>query len=132
MRFSRNDAINLVLNTILTNDIGDVDVYASNNSFTTDVELIDNDSPSNPYAESWVFFYDDNPFASWYHSSRVIFVSAIEGAYTTSNVDIYPKWLSSDYEEISLVDRPDPVAMDRTAFVSDPQKVESYYNYAIA
>ncbi len=51
-QFSRNDAIDLVLNTILTDDIGMVDVYASNNSFTADVELIDNGSSSNPYTES--------------------------------------------------------------------------------
>lgn len=63
-QFSRNDAIDLVLNTLLANDIGEVDVYASNNSFTTDVELIDNDSPSNPNSESWVFFSDDKPFTS--------------------------------------------------------------------
>ena len=130
-QFSRNDAIDLVLNTILTDDIGEVDVYASYNSIATDVELIDNDSPSNPYLESWVFFSDDNPFASWYHSSRIIYVSTTDGSYTISNVEIYPKELSSDYEEISMADRPDPVAMDGTAFVPDPQKVESNYNYAL-
>jgi len=40
-QFSRDDAIDLVLNTILADDIGNVDVYSSYNSFTTDVELID-------------------------------------------------------------------------------------------
>ena len=130
-QFSRNDAINLVLNTILADDIGDIDVYASNSSFTTNVELIDNNSSANPYSDAWVFFSDDNPFASWYHSSRVIYVSAIDGVYTIYNVEIYPKGLSSDYEEISYANRPDPIAMDGTAFVPDPQKVESNYNYAL-
>jgi len=51
-QFSRNDAIDLVLNTILADDIGGVDVYASSNSFTTDIELIDNVSPTNPYSEA--------------------------------------------------------------------------------
>ena len=127
-QFSRNDAIDLVLNTILADDVGEVDVYASYNSFTTNVELIDNDSESNPYTESWVFFSDDNPFASWYHSSRIIYVSTTDGSYTISNVEIYPKGLSSAYEKISLADRPDPIAMDGTAFVPDPQKVESNYH----
>lgn len=130
-QFSRNDAIDLVLNTILADDIGYVDVYASYNSFTTDVELIDNDSNSNPYTESWVFFSDDNPFASWYHSSRIIYVSSTDGSYTISNVEIYPKGLQTDYEETSLAEHPDPVAMDGTAFMPDPLKVESNYNYAL-
>ena len=129
-QFSRNDAIDLVLNTILTDNIGDVDVYASNNSFTTDVELIDNDSESNPYTSSWVFFSDDNPFASWYHESRVVFVSSSNGDYSIENVSIYPKYLSIDYEEVSIADRPEPISMDGTPFVPDPQKVESNYNYA--
>ena len=124
-QFSRNDAIDLVLNTILTDDIGDVDVYASYNSISTDVELIDNDSESNPYAESWVFFIDDSPFASWYHGCRLVFVSSSNGDYSIENVSIYPKQLSTDYEEVSLADRPDPIVMDGTAFVPDPQKVES-------
>ncbi len=75
-----------------------------------------------------MFFSDDNPFASWYHSSRVIYVSKADGSYTILDVEIYPKGLQTDYEEISLADRPDPVTMDRTAFVPDPQKVESNYN----
>ena len=126
-QFSRNDAIDLVLNTVLTDDIGNVDVYSSYNNFTTDVELIDNDSPVNPYTESWVFFSDDNPFASWYHGSRIIYVSTTDGSYTISNVEIYPKGLQTDYEEISFVARPDPIFMDGTPFVPDPQKVESNY-----
>ena len=71
-QFSRNDAQNLVLNTILVNDVDDVDVYASDNSVAVNVKLIDSDSIINPYATSWVFFVDDNPFASWYHASRII------------------------------------------------------------
>ena len=130
-QFTRDDVTNLVLNTLLADDIGIVDVYSSYNSLTTDVELIDNDSPANPFSESWVFFSNDNPFASWYHGSRIIFVSTVDGAYTVSNVEIYPKSLSSDYEEISTAERPDHIAMDGTSFVPDPQKVESNYNYAL-
>jgi hypothetical protein len=127
-QFTRNDAIDLIINTVLTDDIGNIDVYASYNSQTTSVELIDNDVSSNPYLESWIFFSDDSPFASWYHGSRVIFVSATDGSYTVSDVEIYPKELQSDYEEISTANRPDPFAMDGTAYVPDPQKVESNYN----
>ncbi len=71
-QFSRNDALDLVLNTILADDVGTIDVYATIDSKSTSIDLIDNTSIANPYAESWVFFSDDNPFASWYHGSLSI------------------------------------------------------------
>jgi hypothetical protein len=58
-------------------------------------------------------------------------VSSSNGDYSIENVSIYPKHLSIDYEEVSLADRPDPIAMDGTQFVPDPQKVESNYNYGL-
>jgi hypothetical protein len=108
-QFSRNDAINLVLNTVLTNDVGTVDVYTAHNSIATDLELVDTNLITNPYSESWVFFSDDNPFAGWYHDCRVIFVNSANGSYTISNVGIYPKYLASEWDEISMVTRPEPL-----------------------
>jgi len=130
-QFSRTEAIDLVLNSILSDDVGNIDVYCSFNSQTTTVDLIDNDSEPNPYTESWVFFSDDSPYASWYHGSRVIFVNTADGSYTINDVEIYPKGLSSEYEEISTAIRPDPIAMDGVPFVPNPEKVESNYNYAL-
>ncbi len=130
-QFTRQQAINLVLNNILTGDIENVDAYCAYNSNTGDVEMIDDVIVNNPYSESWVFFVNDNPFASWYHQSRYIFVNTFDGAYTIANGEIYPKSWKTDYEEVSLAERPDPIAMDGTAFVPDPQKVESNYNFAL-
>ncbi|MBM3435581.1 MAG: hypothetical protein FJY07_05105, partial [Bacteroidetes bacterium] len=130
-QFTRQQAIDLILNNTLLDDIESIDVYCANNSNTGDVEMIDNVIVENPNAESWVFFVDDNPFASWYHQARYIFVFTVDGAYTIANGEIYPKSWKTDYEEISSADRPDPVAIDGTAFVPDPQKVESNYNYAL-
>ncbi|MBL7105922.1 MAG: hypothetical protein ISS18_16475, partial [Bacteroidales bacterium] len=130
-QFSRQQANDLVLNDVLSDDVGKIDVFSSFNSVTASVDLIDNDNVTNPYAEAWVFFSDDSPFASWYHGSRVIFVSTINGDYTINDLQIYPKGLSSDYEEISSADRPDPVVMDGTSFQPDPEKVLSNYNYAL-
>ncbi|MBC8485377.1 MAG: hypothetical protein H8D45_04980 [Bacteroidetes bacterium] len=115
----------------LADDIEKADVFSSYDSHSIDVELIDNEIVTNPYSESWIFFSDDSPFASWYHSSRLIFVDAQNGNYSISYVEIFPKNFKSDYEEISLADRPDPLAMESTAFVPDPEKVVSNYNYAL-
>ncbi len=128
---SRNDANNLVLNTLLTNDLGTVDVYASHSSITTDLELVDTNLVTNPYAESWIFFSDDNPFAGWHHDCRVIFVNSANGSYTISSVGIYPKYLSSDYDEISMVTRPEPVEIGGIGFTPDETKDQSENNYAL-
>ncbi|MEZ5197821.1 MAG: right-handed parallel beta-helix repeat-containing protein [Bacteroidales bacterium] len=130
-QFTRQQAIDLILNDVLSDELDNIDVYASFNSFSGDAALIDNDNATNPYAESWVFYVNDSPFASWYHPCRYIFVNTSNGNYSTVDKEIYPQYLSTDFEEISSANRPDPIVMDGTAFVPDPQKVESNYNYAL-
>ncbi len=100
-QFTRTQANNLILNTIVDEDLDKVDVYSSYVSQSLDEELIDNVTLSNPYADSWIFFINDNPFASWYHSCRLVYVNTVDGSYTVNDVEIYPKGLSADYEEIS-------------------------------
>ncbi|MCF8369039.1 MAG: hypothetical protein K9G76_08335 [Bacteroidales bacterium] len=130
-QFTRQQAIDLILNDVLSDDLNKIDIYASFNSFTDDVELIDNDNATNPNADSWVFYVNDSPFAAWYHPCRYIFVSTSNGDYTTVSKEIYPKYLSTDYEVISTANRPDPIPMEGTAFIPTPEKVESSYNYAL-
>lgn len=127
-QFSRQQAIDLVMSTIVNDDSDKVDVFSKIESETASVFLIDNEETVNTYSESWVFFINDNPFASWYHDSRVVFISADNGDYSIEVVSIYPKNLNSSFEEISSADRPEPIAMDGSAFIPDPQKVESNYN----
>jgi hypothetical protein len=78
-QFTRNNSIDLVLNTILAEDTVQVDVFASFDSLADDVILIDDSVVVNPYSVSWVFFVDDNPFEGWYHKSRVIFFKTLTG-----------------------------------------------------
>ena len=130
-QFSRQQAIDLVISEIVNDVSNKVDVFSKIESETASVFLIDNEEKTNVYNESWVFFIDDNPFASWYHSSRIVFISTSNGDYLIENVSIYPKNLYTDFEEILSVNRPDPVEMAGTAFVSDPEKVSSNYNYAL-
>lgn len=130
-QFTRQQATDLVLTDILSDDVGNIDIFSSLNSVATSVVLIDNDNITNPYPDSWVFFSDDSPFASWYHSSRVIFVSSVNGDYSIRNVEIYPRGLQTDYEDVSNADRPEPIVMDGMPYSPDPSKVLSNYNFAL-
>lgn len=130
-QFTRQQATDLVMNDIVNDDSEIVDVFSKINSETASVFLIDNEELTNTYSESWVFFIDESPFASWYHDSRFVFVSADDGDYSIETVSIYPKNLNTDYELTSSADRPDTIAMDGTPFDPDPQKVASNYNFAL-
>jgi hypothetical protein len=100
-QFSKSDATNLVLNTILVNDIGGVDVYVSKSSGNGNITLIDGEIITSTYTNNWIFFVNDDPWASWYHDCRYIFVNSTNGNYTIINKTIYPQGLSSEYDLIS-------------------------------
>jgi tetratricopeptide (TPR) repeat protein len=102
-QLSRQDATDIVLNSILTEEFGTVNVSVSNTSLTGTVFLIDNDSISCPYPGNWVFFVDDHPHCGWYHNCRYIFVNDQTGNYSIVNKEIFPKELSTEYELISGV-----------------------------
>ena len=108
-QFSRNQAIDLVLNTILSGETGTVNVYASYNVIL-DSEQIDKDdyisSLTCPYPSNWVFFVDDVPTAKWIHPCRYIFVNSSNGDYQVLNEQMYPVGLSTDYELISHIPVP--------------------------
>lgn len=118
-QFSRQQAIDLVMNDIVNDDSERVDIFSKIDSETASVFLIDNEEKTNAYTDSWVFFIDDNPFASWYHDTRLVFVSTDNGDYSIETVGIYPKNLNSAYELTSGANRPEPVSMDGTAFTPD-------------
>lgn len=108
-QFSRNQAIDLVLNQILDIETETIDVYSSYNVVSSsNITLWDNQTINCSYSENWLFFIDDIPPAKWYHPCRYIFVDKSTGNYTIVNKKIYPKDIETDYELIHQIPRPDP------------------------
>lgn len=72
---TRNDAEDLVLNQILVDDIGKVDVYIANNVISAQegLTLWNDEIITCPYYSNWTFFVDDIPVANWYYPCRYIF-----------------------------------------------------------
>jgi hypothetical protein len=130
-QFSRYDATNLVINTILAGDIGKVDVYSSYNSLSGNVELITNETIDCPYSGNWVFFINDKPWAGWFHDCRYIFVNAENGGYSIASSTIFPKDQLTGYELISEASENDPADMSEgTGTLSDPLPPNDHY-YAV-
>ncbi len=91
-QFTRNQAIDLVMNDILGADTSQVDVYASFDlkSQPAEVVLADNQTLSCPYADNWVFFIDDERYSFWYHPCRYIFVNSQDGNFSIINRRLFP------------------------------------------
>jgi hypothetical protein len=83
-QYSREDAIHLILNQILTNDIGQINVYCSKDLLSVDDGLLtfDRNTIQFPFQTNWVFFVDDYPTANWNHPCRYIFVDGSSNFFT--------------------------------------------------
>jgi hypothetical protein len=109
-QITRQQAEDLVLNQILADDIGSVDVYVLGTAKTNQGPLIlgNGDTLELPYSSNWVFFVDDLPFANWAHPCRYIFVNEANGDYSIIAEAFFPH-NCSDYVNISLIPRPTPI-----------------------
>ncbi|MCK5050194.1 MAG: T9SS type A sorting domain-containing protein [Candidatus Cloacimonetes bacterium] len=103
---SQEEARNLVLDQILVDEIGNVDVYEFASVITTDTLFLCNDKTiENPYSSNWIYFVDDLLFALWEHPCRYIFIDEQTGKNIIVNETIYPENFN-DMELISFIERP--------------------------
>ncbi|NPD46999.1 MULTISPECIES: hypothetical protein [unclassified Lentimicrobium] len=107
-QFTQQQAINLVLNQILDQELNKIDVYISQApvSNQTTISLWDNTSVNLLYANNWICFVDDWPFANWAHQCRYIIIDAASGNYQIQNKKFYPFDLETSYTSISQLPRP--------------------------
>jgi hypothetical protein len=111
-QFSRNQAIELVMNDIVGADSFYVNVFSNYDShiLQQDIVLYDNRTINCTYENNWVFFIDDDPIAFWFHECRYVFVSGLNGDYTVMNENLFPVDLETDYELISELPNPEPIS----------------------
>lgn len=116
-QFSRQQAINKVLNEIVVADTGHINVWSAMEikNYQDTIGLIFNSVLECPYNYNWVFFVDDYPSAGWAHPCRYIFIDSISGGYQIMNEEQYPACFglqgSDEYEIVMQVDVPDPVVL---------------------
>ena len=102
-QFSRQQAINLVLDEILVSDTAHIYLYTSYDTIpnTSNITLANGETIIPPYQQNWVFFSDDKPFANWDHSCRFIFVDSHTGDFNTYTNSSYPFDLLASYQALS-------------------------------
>lgn len=98
---TQKDAENIVLNQILSNDLGEVDVFVQNTLRSKQDNIVISDRfLSCPYQENWVFVVDDFVFANLAHPFRYIFINEANGEFTIINESLPPLDMSG-FEKIS-------------------------------
>ena len=112
-QFTSQQAINLVLNQLLSSELDQVDVYMIDiaQSSQDTVFLGNNETILLPYSSNWVFFVDDDPFANWAHNCRFIFVDEATGNYQIINNDFFPEDWTTAYISVSAVQHLTPDAL---------------------
>ncbi|MBU4486750.1 MAG: T9SS type A sorting domain-containing protein [Candidatus Delongbacteria bacterium] len=103
------DANSIVLNNIIGEDVGKVNVYASNYTVnpTKPVVLWSGDEVSTSYGNSWAYFVDDYPLGKWHHPCRIIFVNSETGEYEIFDKTIFPVNYETEFELISEIAKTD-------------------------
>ncbi len=106
-QFTKSQANDLVLNQILTDDLTFSDVYVLKTSRSNEnpITLVPGEQINIPYANSWVYFVDDNPFAHWAHKSRLLFVDTATGNHTITSHEFFPTDWKENYDTLSAVKR---------------------------
>ena len=80
---TQKSAWDIVRSEILKNNSENVNVFVSKSIVFSGspIKTIYRDEKS-PQFDSWFFFIDDRPFASWTHPCRYVFVNIKDGSYT--------------------------------------------------
>ncbi len=99
---SRQQAINSVLNSVVGNNVDNVNVYMEPLSQSDSYyKLSRYDSISSPYNNYWLFFIDDMPEYGWGHDCRYVFINSGDGTMSVVNSHIPPYHYKLHLEVIS-------------------------------
>jgi hypothetical protein len=112
-QFTRQQAIDFVLDSILVNELDNINLYFADElkSGQTGFSLADLSTISYPYDSNFVFFVDDNPFAGWKHSCRYIFINSESGENEVINADLFPEGWKTDFMTISHIPTNDSIVL---------------------
>lgn len=96
---TKEQAWEIVKDKVLSGDLSKINVSVLSTvvKANTEIEVLFKNEVA-PDFDSWFFFIDDNPFESWEHQCRYVFVNAKTGDYKIENKKRPP--LSSNMEEL--------------------------------
>lgn len=110
--YTKKQADNMVLNTLLISDLESSDVYSLNTLISKNDTIwhFDGSFIKSPYNTAWAYFVDDCPTANWSHPCRYIFINTSNGNWQIVDTSFPPENLR--FSPLSLALRPEHVALD--------------------
>ncbi len=132
-QFTRQEAIDLVLNDLVADDIGKVDVFSkiTSHSGGDSLILMHGEKIKASYENNWVFFVDDHIYSDWFHDCRFIFVNTLNGEHTIVNQQIYTQDFKTNYENVELAPRYEPEYQTNSIDYSPTQLEPNLHSYAM-
>ncbi len=102
-QFTRQQAIDTVLNHVVAADTGTIKIYIADGVYTTAHTPLTytGDTITSPYGSYHLFFVDDIPAAYWQHPCRYLLVSSTTGSVSIVNQTAFPEGLNQDYSLIA-------------------------------
>lgn len=102
-QFTRQQAIDTVINHVVAADTGTIKVYIADSIYTTTDTPVTytGDTITSPYGSYHLFFVDDIPAANWQHPCRYLMVSSTTGSISTVNQTTFPAGLGQEYSLIA-------------------------------
>ncbi len=102
-QITKQQAADLVLNTIVGNKIDSVNVFVEPNIQSSDFYVISPiDSINVPYDNYWFFFIDEDPEYYWGHDCNYVFVNTENGTYSLYEKQIPPFLYLSFMDDVSI------------------------------
>ncbi|MCF6341302.1 MAG: hypothetical protein L3J31_00665 [Bacteroidales bacterium] len=99
---SKQDAIDLVMDSIAADRIDSVNIYMDTVVLSNDYYVISPyDSIDSPYSNYWLFFIDEHPFYMWGHLGTYVFIDQSNGDFTTVNYNLPPLYFQFKMEGIN-------------------------------
>ncbi len=102
-QIAKQEAADLVLNTIVGNKIDSVNVFVEPNVLSSDYYVISPiDSMDVPYNNYWFFFIDEDPEYYWGHDCNYVFVNTENGMYSLYEKQMPPFLYLSFMDDVSI------------------------------
>lgn len=132
---TQDEAWKIVKKEILMNETDNINVYVSSSVLlpNSKIQTIFTDEYS-PNFPSWFFFIDDEPYQSWEHSCRYIFVDEKKGEYIIYNKQRPPKLDDMDViltKQISQPRNNNLFSIKKNPCYTDEQRSSNEHKYAI-
>lgn len=112
-QFTKQDAIDLVVNTIADARIDSVNIYIEPQVQAGDYYGISPyDSIDSPYTNYWLVFIDENPLFLWDHLCTYVFINSTNGSYSTTTYYTPPSSYTVLFDSVSFAYEFEPPELD--------------------